>query len=272
MAKCPSCGFEADNFPGNACPQCGKKFLPVMTILPWLIALSQSALVIGFMLAFHFPRPMMFFFVAAIFLSTAFAGRLRRNPPARTTTVKQPPPPFSVQALTIAIGAVGFALLASLLFGFVMFMNSWESWHRYRNQDYHTTTFHVIRPYYQPSTSSHGSTQIYASGMVEGRKEWMNLQPYLTTRPHDQDDLDRFVPPATVIPVYLFPDLKGYGRVQLIGPLPPAETNYKQAMLVLNRGMAIVGILGAILFVLVRLRRSHLPPPEPATMSSAARA
>lgn len=230
----------------------------------------QFALAAGFMLAFHFPRPFIFFFAVFIFAGTLLSTRLRSP---QTAHPKTPPAPQTPAAkfLGIAIGMCGFLFLSVLLFGFVMFMNSWSAWQRYQGQSYHATTFQVVRVYYQRTTGSHGgSTYIYASGMVEGKKEWMSLLPYLKTKPQSQDELESMVPAGTMIPIYLFPELKGQTRVELIGPLPPAEANRKQAMYVLNRGLTILGVLGVVIFGLVRVRRSSMESTEQAAVQASA--
>lgn len=111
---------------------------------------------------------------------------------------------------------------------------------------------------------------MHASGVVEGNKEWMNLFPYLNTKPRTQEELESMVPAGTVIPIYLFSDLKGTARVQLIGPLPPAEANHKQAMLVLNRALTMIAALAAAIFALVRIRRSSMERREQAFVQASA--
>lgn len=260
LTKCGSCGFESDNFPGAVCPQCGKNLLTSkIGRVKWPFALLQLALVAGFMLAFHFPRPMILFFVAMIVLGTVLSNRLQAKLPTphpRTPSAPQTP---AVRLLNAAIALCGFAFLLAALFGFVIFMNSWTSWERFRGQSYHETTFQVMRTYYQPARGKRGA-QAYASGMVEGRKEWMDLFAYLKPMPRSQDELEQRIPIGDTIPVYLFPDLKGYSRVQVIGDLPPAEANYKRAIWVLNHGLAALGILAGIVFVLVRVRRTWQQP------------
>jgi hypothetical protein len=100
---------------------------------------------------------------------------------------------------------------------------------------------------------------VYASGMVEGKKEWMNLVPYLkcTPRdrfPQDQADVNDLVPPGTVIPVYLFPNLKGQSRIEVIDVLPPGEASRRTEMWVLRRAPVALALLGALIFLLVRIR------------------
>jgi Ca2+/Na+ antiporter len=158
--------------------------------------------------------------------------------------------------LGVAIGMFAFGLLGALLFSFVTFMNSWSTYQRLQGQAYHAASFQVTRVYLQRGTSKNSSTRVFASGMVEGRKEWMDLLPYLKRTPSDQAELESLVPEGTVISVYLFPDLKGYARIQVVGAVPPAEANYKRAMSTLNYGLVALGIGVAVLFALNRMRRS----------------
>ena len=264
LYKCAACGFESDAFSGSACPQCGKN--PAQGINPalWLVGLLPVAVVAGLIFVYihavHFPRPVIVFWGVSTFVFTILAILLRRAAP----TVMKPfprrpasPQPMIVQLLSVAIGICGFCFFACLLFGFVAFLNWYNAYQRFAGQPYHATTFEVIRPYYQSSAGMHGpDRQVYASGMVEGKKEWMNLLPYLRRMPNGQDELSELVPQGTVIPVYLFPNLRGQTRVQTIGALPPAETNHNAEMGVLRKGSIALAVLGALIFVLVRIRRS----------------
>src|ERR1700683_3120437 len=126
-------------------------------------------------------------------------------------------PPISVILLNLAIAILGLGFFACLLAGFVTFINAHNAFKRVQGQPYHATTFEVIRPYYQKSSGMHGpDISVYASGMVEGNKEWMSLRPYLKRVPRDQAEVNDSAPPGTVIPVYLFPNLKGRSRIQVI--------------------------------------------------------
>jgi len=258
--KCPACGFEGDNFQGRVCPQCNKKLPPAISFGPWIGGLIQLIFALTFMSVFHFPRPMVIVAGGFILIGT-LATSLRRK--SSTPSKPRPAPVRQTPAATmfgIAIGACAFGLLGGLLFSFVTFMNSWSTYQLLQGQAYHAASFQVTRVYLQRGTSKNSSTRAFASGMVEGRKEWMDLLPYLKRTPSDQAELESLVPDGSVIPVYLFPDLKGYARIQLIGTLPPAEAHYKRAMSTLNYGLVALGIGAAILFVLNRLRRSSLEP------------
>ena len=168
---------------------------------------------------------------------------------------------MSVILLDLAIAILGLAFLSCLLFGFVIFINAHNAFKRVQGQPYHATTFQATRPYYQKSAGMHGPhIAVYASGMVEGKKEWMDLLPYLKRLPRDhfprdQADLNDSVPPGTVIPVYLFPNLKGQSRIQVIDVLPPGEASRRTEALVLRRAPVALAILGVLILILVRIRR-----------------
>ena len=168
---------------------------------------------------------------------------------------------MSVIFLNLTIGILGLAFLCCLLFGFVAFINAHNAFKRVQGQAYHATTFQVTRPYYQKSSGMHGpDVAVYASGMVEGKKEWMNLLPYLKRVPRDQAELNDSVPPGTVIPVYLFPNLKGQSRIQVIDVLPPGEAGRRTETWVLRRAPVALAVLGALILLLVRIRRFCASP------------
>jgi hypothetical protein len=163
---------------------------------------------------------------------------------------------MSVILLDLTIAILVLAFLVCLMFGFVTFINAHNAFERVQGQSYHATTFQVARPYYQKSAGMHGpDLAVYASGMVEGKKEWMNLLPYLKRAPRDQAELNDSVPPGTVIPVYLFPNLNGQSRIQVIDVLPPGEASRRTETLVLRRVPVALAVLTALILLLVRIRR-----------------
>jgi hypothetical protein len=163
--------------------------------------------------------------------------------------------------LDLVVAILGVAFLGCLLFGFVTFINAHNAFKRIQGQPYHATTFQVIRPYYQRSAGTHDPhVAVYASGMVEGTKEWMNLIPYLKRVPHDQAELNGLVPPGTMVPVYLFPNLKGQSRIQVIDVLPPGEASRRTETWVLRRVPIGLAVIGALIFLLVRIRHSYASP------------
>jgi hypothetical protein len=167
----------------------------------------------------------------------------------------------SVILLDLTIALLGLAFLVCLLFGFVIFINAHNAFKRVQGQPHHATTFQVTRPYYQKSAGMHGpDVAVYASGMVEGKKEWMNLLPYLKHVPRDQAELNDSVPPGTVLPVYLFPNLKGQSRIQVIDVLPPGEADRRTETWLLRRAPVALAVLGALILLLVRIRRFCASP------------
>jgi hypothetical protein len=174
--------------------------------------------------------------------------------------------PTSVLLLDLTIAIFGLAFACCLLFGFVTFINAHNAIKRVQGQPYHATSFQVTRPYYQKSAGMHGpDIAVYASGMVEGNKEWMNLIPYLKRIPRDrfpqnQAEVDDSVPPGTVIPVYVFPNLKGQSRIQVIDVLPPGEASRRTETWVLRRAPVALAALAALILLLLRIRRSCASP------------
>jgi hypothetical protein len=165
--------------------------------------------------------------------------------------------PASRILLTLSIAILGLVFVCFLLFGLVIFANAYLAFKRVQGQPYHATTFQVIRPYYQKHPGMHGpDIWVAASGMVEGKKEWMDLVPYLKRIPRDQGELNALVPPGTTIPVYLFPTLKGETRIHVIGDLPPAEASRRTETRVLTRAPLGLAVTGTLIFFLVRMRRS----------------
>lgn len=270
--RCSVCGFESDNFPDFTCPQCGKKLLSSSPFSPWIVVVAQVIVTTGFMFIFHFPRPVIIIFGLIVFLFSALGLRRRRNGFA---TRKSPPLPLSSQPasvvlLGLAVAVLGIVFVACLLFGSVALINSYNAVARVQGQPYHATIFQVIRPYYQKSAGMHGPyIQVYASGMVEGDKEWMSLIPYLKQVPHNQAELNDLVPPGTEIPVYLFSGLKGRSRIQVNDGLPPGEASRRTETWVLSHVPLALVVLAVLIFLLVRIRRSCVAPAaQPMTVNA----
>lgn len=133
-----------------------------------------------------------------------------------------------------------------------MFLNSWTQWHRFEGQPYHRAEFQVTRVYYQ---RQRGAPDVYASGIVEGNREWMSLTPYLGTRPHTQEELEDRVPEGTVIPIYLFSHMKGRLRVRALSEGLPAEPAHQMAIQVANYGLLGLAVSAGTMFLLLRIRR-----------------
>ena len=169
----------------------------------------------------------------------------------RPVAQRQVSRPVLYGTLSLATILCAFAFFVVALFGFVIFINAWNRWQLYEGQPFHRADFEVGKAYFQ--RGNRGAVYLYASGTVEGQNEWMNLEPYLHARPRSQEELDESVPAGTSIPVYLFPDMKGRARVQVVGP-PPAEASKQQATNTAIHTLLSLAILGFLIFVLVWVR------------------
>jgi len=253
--KCFACGFEADNFPESACPQCGKKVAPSVQVSPWLRALVPALLVTAITMTFHLPRGVVAILALAAFLAGGFSGRSGRSFPLQGDSEPQIPSrrPLAAQLLSLAIALCCVAFALALMFTFLVFMGSWTDWEHTQGQSYHATSFRVIQVYFEQPTK--GPPQVFASGTVEGKKEWMDLLPYLKRVPRNQGELQALVPAATVIPVYLFPGLKGGGRVRIIDSADPAAADHQRAVGAFLFGPVAMAALALLVSVLARIRR-----------------
>lgn len=254
VRKCPKCGLDLSNATSPICPSCGTPAFPAPGVGRWIGAGIQIALSTIFMLVFKFPKVMIFVFVGFIVLGTALSAVIKPRPVGTPVAPQRPVSnPLLFKILSAAIALASFAMGCILLFGFVMFMNSWDRWHQYEGHAYQRTDFVVTRVYYQ---KHRGSPDIYASGTIEGNKEWMSLRPYLKFVPSSEEELDTQVGAGTVIPVLFFPDMKGRARVQVASDPPPAEASRRAAMSTLNSCLIWLGAIAGIIFLLVVLRRS----------------
>jgi hypothetical protein len=252
--KCPKCGFDLSNATSPICPGCGTPALALPRVGKWIGAAIQIALSTTFMLVFGFPKVMIVVFTTLIVLGTALSTLVKPRPAgAPVLPQRAVSNPVLFKILSVAIALCAFAMVCILLFGFVSFINSWNRWHQYEGHPYQRTDFVVTKVYYQ---AHRGGPYIYASGTVEGNKEWMSLRPYLNYVPRSQEELESGLAAGTVIPVYFFPDMKGRARVQILSDPPPAEASRRAAMRTLNS--SLVGLAGTagILFLLFLLRRS----------------
>ena len=267
--QCSKCGFYVTDNSLMACPQCGSNLVALPSINRWIGAVIQLVISTTFMLVFHFPRIMIAVFAGVILLGTAVSSRLKpratgAGPVNSTRTIVRP---TQFRVLSIGIAVCTFAVIVIALFGFVMFMNSWDRWHLYEGQAYQRTEFQVVRAYYQVHTK--GGPDYFANGTVDGQREWMNLRPYLRTLPHDQSELDAQVPRGTSISVYLFPGLKGRTRVQMNNGVLPSEASQREAMATLKYGLGGLSVAAFLLLVMVRLRRECFAEVEPALSMAA---
>jgi hypothetical protein len=267
--QCSKCGLYRTDNSLAACPQCGSNLVALPRINRWIGALVQVAISTTFMLVFGFPRPMIAIFAGVILLGAAVSSRLKARPAGASPA--SPPRtilrPTLYRVLSVGIALSTFAVIVIALFGFVMFMNSWDRWHRYEGQLYQRSEFQVVRAYYQTHTK--GGPDIYASGTVDGQREWMDLRQYLHTLPHGQNELNARVPRGTSIPIYLFPGLKGRTRVQLNNGVLPGEASQREAMAALKYGLGGLGVTGFLLLVLIRLRRECFVEAESALSMAA---
>jgi hypothetical protein len=216
-----------------------------------------------FMLLFGFPKIMIAIMGALILIGTGLAPWLKAKQVPPTQAPQKPlshPVLFRIVGFSIALCSVAF--VATLLFGFVIFMNAWTRWHQYEGQKYHQSDFQVSRVYYQKHTK--GGADVFASGTVEGQKEWMSLRPYLHTMPHDQAELESRLQPGTSIHIFFFPDLKGRARVQVLDDVPPAEASRRNAMSTLSYSLSGLAAAAGLIFLLSRLRRYCFVESNPA--------
>ncbi len=221
----------------------------------WIGAAIQIAFSTVFMLVFGFPKVMIGVFAALILIATAVSALVKPKPPGAPAAPQRPlSNPVLFKVLSFAIALCSLALVCILLFGFVMFMNSWDRWHQYEGHRYERTDFTVRQVYWQSHTR--GGPDIYASGTVDGNKEWMSLRPYLNSVPRSQAELDSRVAVGTMIPIYFFPDMKGRARAQVVTGGPPAETSRRAAMSTLNSALIGLAVTAGIIFLLSLLRRS----------------
>jgi hypothetical protein len=255
VRKCPKCGLDLTDPGAQKCPVCGAPILALPRIGVWLAALFQIAITTIFMLVFGFPKIMIVVFSALILVATAFSRLVKpRSVPPQSLPKTPVSNPILFKILGFAIALCSLAMVCVLVFGFAMFMNSWMGWQRYAGQPHHRSEFQVVRAYYQPHRK--GGADVYASGMVDGQKEWMSLGPYLKYTPHDQEELDSRVEAGTTIPIYLYPGLKGRARVQVYNVLPPDEANRRTAMSTLSYGLIGLAVSAGVIFLLSRVRRT----------------
>lgn len=251
--KCPKCGLDVPDRSTVQCPACGAPVFALPRVGIWVGAILQIVICTVFLLLFGFPRIMILIFALVIVAGAAFAAWVKPKRKAQTEAPQRPVSnPILLKIIAFFIAASALVCLAFVLFGFVIFMNAWARWHQYEGQLYHRSDFQVKHVYYQKS--SKGGTDISASGVVEGRQEYMNLSPYVHPLPRSKAELDSRVPSGTVIPVYLFPNLKGRARVQVYEPVPPAEAAHRMTVTTVKTTLLALAVMAIVLFVLSRLR------------------
>jgi hypothetical protein len=172
----------------------------------------------------------------------------------------QPPATLGTRLLDVLIAICATVFVFALLYVFTSYMNTSPRAELYDGAPYHATTFRVISVHYERRVvvGAEGvtSTQTIASaaGIVEGQKEWMDLLPYIF--PKDQDQLRQAFPEGTVIPVYLFPTLRGENRIQRVGGAPPAEQYQQKVAWITNRALPVAAALGMLTALLTFMRVS----------------
>jgi hypothetical protein len=261
--QCVKCGLDLSDATAAACPACGTRIIAPPAARTWVAALFQFIIAATFMLLFGFPKIMIAILAALIVIGTGLAPWLKAKqvPPAQAPQ-KPLSHPVLFRIVSFGIALCSVAFLATLLFGFVIFMNAWTRWHLYEGQAYHQGEFQVSRVYYQKHTK--GGADIFASGTVEGQKEWLSLRPFLHKTPHDQQELESLVPSRTSIPIYFFPNLKGRTRVQVLEDRPPAQASHRNAINTLNYSLIGLAAAAGIIFLLSRLRRYCFVESSPA--------
>ncbi len=256
IRKCPKCGIDVADTSAVTCPMCSA---PLFSIAPrsigWLGPLIQVVFMITFMLLFHFPKRMILYSGAFILVATALSTLLRRRQgQLQPTQPLQLSRPGLYRVLSVFIALAAIALFAILLFSTVIFLNDWSRYQTYKAQPYHRADFVVMRTYFQ--RGSKGAIDAYASGTVEGQKEWMSLTSYLPSRPRNAGEVEEMVPAGTSIPIYLFPNLKGRLRFEFYKATPPADSYYQEAMAILSKAPLAFVIVGGVLFLLLGLRKT----------------
>jgi hypothetical protein len=165
--------------------------------------------------------------------------------------------------LDLMIAVCGSLFVLGSLFGFVFYMNSSSQEQLYQGAPYHATTFRVTSVQYSVAWTmdgehgGHSETYASAIGIAEGQKESMDLLPYLNAIPQNRYQLMEWVPDGRVIPVYLFPTLRGQNRIQVIHAVPAEEWYRRRTTWASNRALPVVGAVG-ILAALLSLARFFL--------------
>lgn len=260
--QCPKCGLDLTDTPATTCPMCGARIVVRQGgAKVWLAALLFIAFSTAFLLALGYSRTIVGINAGATLLAVAVFARVKAQRPGSLLRTGQRPVahPVLFKIFDLGVAAFGFLTFATLLFSFVIFMNGRTKWKTYEGRNYRVTDFQVTRVYYKEYTTTSGNLvhtthQAFASGMVEGKQEWMNLMPFLHIAPRGQHDLEGRVPVGTVIRVFLFPDLRGQARVLYDSGTPPAEQGQREESGALRYGpLGAVGCAGMV-FLLVLLR------------------
>lgn len=184
-------------------------------------------------------------------------------PQCGVSLAPKPPMTAGIWLLDLMIAVCGTLFVLGSMFVFVFYMNSSSRAELYEGAPYRQTAFRVTSVQYslvQFIDGEHGmrsETHASAIGIVEGQKESMDLLPYLQGIPRDQYQLMNWVPEGTIIPVYLFPTLRGQNRIQVIFEVPTEVCYQRRATWASNRALPVAGLIGMIA-VLLGLARFSL--------------
>jgi hypothetical protein len=173
-------------------------------------------------------------------------------PQCGVSLAPKPPVTFGIWLLDLVIGIFATLFVMCCVFGLPLYLNSSSRAELYAGQPYHAATFRVTSVQYVQEADP-AQIFAYGNGMVEGKKEMMDLIPYLGTLPAYQTQLPRslgelmaVVPEGTRIGVYLFPNLVGADRIQLIQGRLPAEHYRRLTMWTTNKAFPAVALLGVV--------------------------
>jgi hypothetical protein len=164
----------------------------------------------------------------------------------------KPPVTPGIWLLDLMITICGSLFVLGSLFGFVFYKNTSSQAQLYEGAPYHATTLKVTNVQYtrvwmmDGEHGGHSETYASAIGIVEGHKESMDLLLYLNAIPQNQYELMEWVPEGKVIPVDLFPTLRGQNRIQPIREVPAEEWYRGRAMWASNRAFPVIGAIGAL--------------------------
>ena len=176
-------------------------------------------------------------------------------PQCRANLATRPPVTLGIRLLDLIVAVCGTLFVLGSLFGFVFYMNTSSRAQLYQGAPYHSTTFRVTSVlFYQHVSPSPHYTEASAIGIVEGQKESMDLIPYLGRIPRNERQLMNWVPEGTVVPVYLFPTLKGKNRIQPIHGVPTEDWYRGLAAWSSNRVFPVVGAIGILTALLILAR------------------
>lgn len=182
-------------------------------------------------------------------------------PQCGVSLAPKPPMTPGLRLLELTIEVCGALFVLGSLFGFAFYMKMSSRAELYEGAPYHATGFRVTSvEYYRVhvpgdgENGGHYETYATAIGIVEGQKESMDLLPYLNAIPRDRYQLMDWVPEGTVIPVDLFPTLRGQNRIQPIREEPTEEWYRRRATWASKRALPVTGLIGmvAVLLGLVR--------------------